>query len=365
MVGQPLGKRASLPIGRVALGFVLTVVWAAAIAGLPSSRAVAEPLWGLWVNPASFSPAGSGTISTRDGLVNCVVTSGSRGGICYGAYIDGSSVIVDVSSSTDSDACEVLVGCQRAFTLSLTMTAGVTISDYGFKKARAHIEVRPAGPGAGSVAGTGGISCPEGCAVYVPLGTEILLTATPASGSAFGGWDNDGPCNGGSAATCMFLANDDWVIYPTFVLAPTPSPAPASTPTVKPISTPQSTRVETPVATPMSSTGHTPAPIATLPGGDPRTGAPAGSDGPPTGQGDPSQSPAASSNPDPSAHGSDNGDSDGRLATLPPVASAESSPDARMLAILLLVVLGTLLLVIGTAIGRRSRRVGTKDSVVG
>ncbi len=67
------------------------------------------------------------------------------------------------------------------------------------------------GSGAGSVLGSA-INCPGSCSMTVPQGTEITLTATPASGSSFGGWS--GPCSG--AGTCTTRLDASETITATF-----------------------------------------------------------------------------------------------------------------------------------------------------
>ena len=59
--------------------------------------------------------------------------------------------------------------------------------------------------GAGTVTGPSGISCPGTCSAQLTAGTQVTLTATPASGSTFGGWG--GACSG-TATTCTITMNN-------------------------------------------------------------------------------------------------------------------------------------------------------------
>jgi hypothetical protein len=61
------------------------------------------------------------------------------------------------------------------------------------------VTVSVTGDGAGTVSSVGGISCGQACSATAAQGTSLTVTATPAEGSVFAGWD--GACTG-SAATC-------------------------------------------------------------------------------------------------------------------------------------------------------------------
>src|SRR5436190_15597443 len=68
------------------------------------------------------------------------------------------------------------------------------------RKSTAHrLAVVLAGTGAGTVTGSG-ISCPGTCSHSYTAGSSVTLTASPASGSSFGGWSGGG-CSGTGACT--------------------------------------------------------------------------------------------------------------------------------------------------------------------
>ncbi|MCU1453057.1 MAG: hypothetical protein JWN46_1203, partial [Acidimicrobiales bacterium] len=92
------------------------------------------------------------------------------------------------------------------------------------------LTVAKAGLGHGTVSSTpAGITCGADCTQDVPRTTVVTLTATPASGSAFGGWSGAG-CSGTS--TCKVTMTTASTVTATFkVLPPTctpPMPVPAS-----------------------------------------------------------------------------------------------------------------------------------------
>ena len=82
------------------------------------------------------------------------------------------------------------------------------------------LDVTKSGTGSGTVAG-GAISCGATCSANVASGTAVTLTATPASGSTFGGWS--GACTGtGSCVVTMTAAR---AVTATFDATPVTTPA--------------------------------------------------------------------------------------------------------------------------------------------
>ncbi len=73
-----------------------------------------------------------------------------------------------------------------------------------------------AGSGSGSVSGSG-ISCPGACSESLPIGSAVTLTAMPAAGSTFAGWN--GGCSG--TGSCQVELNSDTTVTATFSLLST------------------------------------------------------------------------------------------------------------------------------------------------
>ncbi len=82
----------------------------------------------------------------------------------------------------------------------------------------APLAVALAGPGSGSVSGSG-ISCPGTCSRSYTLGQQVTLTATPTSGSTFTGWSGAG-CSG--SGTCTVTIGDTNAVIATFASAGSP-----------------------------------------------------------------------------------------------------------------------------------------------
>ncbi|MGI9186756.1 MAG: InlB B-repeat-containing protein, partial [Gaiellales bacterium] len=84
------------------------------------------------------------------------------------------------------------------------------------------------GDGSGTVTSApAGISCGSACTASFLLSTSITLTATPASGSSFGGWG--GACSG-TAITCRLVLLGNSAVTATFTKDPPPTPPVPSTP---------------------------------------------------------------------------------------------------------------------------------------
>ncbi len=67
------------------------------------------------------------------------------------------------------------------------------------------LTVTVAGAGTGTVTSSpGDISCPADCSESYDTGTEVVLTAAPASGSTFAGWSGD-DCDGSSQTTSVTM----------------------------------------------------------------------------------------------------------------------------------------------------------------
>jgi hypothetical protein len=90
------------------------------------------------------------------------------------------------------------------------------------------VSVTTTGTGTGTVVSSpSGISCPSTCSMTVPSGSTVTLTATPASGSTFGGW-TAGACTG-TSTTCTFNAYAATSATVSFTNSSPPPPPPAGT----------------------------------------------------------------------------------------------------------------------------------------
>ncbi|MEO8134874.1 MAG: Ig-like domain-containing protein, partial [Betaproteobacteria bacterium] len=131
---------------------------------------------------------GAGTITGSAGSLNC-------GATCSASYAAGAVVTLTATAAGGSvfggwgGAC---AGTGPTCTLTMTKAMAVTgtfnISQYA-------LAVTKAGAGNGTVASNpAGISCGATCSASFNTGTSVILSATPAAGSAFAGWS--GACSG-------------------------------------------------------------------------------------------------------------------------------------------------------------------------
>src|SRR5437867_11842902 len=79
------------------------------------------------------------------------------------------------------------------------------------------LTVNRAGTGSGTVTSSDGlISCPSSCTATYDSSTSVTLTASPATGSAFGSWSG---CTTVSGATCTVTMTAAKSVTATFNVA--------------------------------------------------------------------------------------------------------------------------------------------------
>jgi Divergent InlB B-repeat domain len=129
--------------------------------------------------PAALSPAGSDGSSCTVNVAFAPTASGSLNGNLTATY-------TTTSNNTPQTQVATLTGTGTGTADTLTVTE--------------------AGTGTGSVTSApAGITCPSTCSAGFASGTEITLTATPASGSTFTGWGG-ATCEGTGTCTLTISA---------------------------------------------------------------------------------------------------------------------------------------------------------------
>jgi RHS repeat-associated protein/uncharacterized repeat protein (TIGR02543 family) len=136
---------------------------------------------------------GTGTLTSAPVGIDCGVS-------CNSSYDWGTAVTLTAAPSVDSvfngwtGAC---TGTATTCTVTLDQAQNVTAD---FAPAFKPLRVATLGSGAGTVTSSpAGIDCGTVCSADFAPNTQVILTASPATGSIFGGWS--GACTG-SAATC-------------------------------------------------------------------------------------------------------------------------------------------------------------------
>ncbi len=152
----------------------------------------------------SRSGNGSGTVTSVPAGINC-------GADCAEGYNYGTQVTLTATPATgsvfaswsgDLDCSDGVVTMQSVKTCTATFNIQVLM-----------LTVSRSGTGSGTVTSVpAGINCGADCTEGYNYGTQVTLTATPATGSVFAGWSGDSDCSDGavtmqSAKTCTAAFN--------------------------------------------------------------------------------------------------------------------------------------------------------------
>ncbi len=179
-------------------------------------RVAAIPASAYYTMNASVTGSGSGRVTSDPGGISCPgacsLTVGQGVPVTLTATPSPGSIFTGWSGGgcSGTGACVVTMGANQA--VSATFTALRTL------------KVSVAGRGSGSVKGSpAGISCPGTCSEVLGQGSNVTLTPTPRSGSAFAGWSGAG-CSG--PKSCVVTMGSDEAV--TATLARTSGSGPPS-----------------------------------------------------------------------------------------------------------------------------------------
>jgi phospholipase C len=149
---------------------------------------------------------GTGTVTSSPSGINC-------GSTCSANIATGTSVTLTETAGTGSTfagwsgacsgtgACVVALAANASVTATFNLSSGILLT------------VQDAGTGSGTVTSSpAGIDCPGTCAAGFDKGTQVVLTAAPASGTTFAGWS--GLCTG--IGTCNLTLEGSTTVTPTF-----------------------------------------------------------------------------------------------------------------------------------------------------
>jgi hypothetical protein len=156
------------------------------------------------------SGAGSGTVTSTDGAVNC-------GSTCAPSYAGGSYVTLNAQPGADSmftgwsgGGCSGTGSCEVEMVSDTTVTATFAVLVIPPQQ----LTVTEEGTGAGEVTSDPpGISCPGTCAADFVYQSQVTLTATPASGETFIEWEGGG-CSG--TGTCVVTMSSEESVIAIF-----------------------------------------------------------------------------------------------------------------------------------------------------
>jgi phospholipase C len=140
---------------------------------------------------------GKGTVtSSPPGINNCATT-------CKANFPAGTQVTLTATVGANSTfAGWTGANCNSSLTCVVTLSASETVTaTFNIIQSEPVLTVIVQGSGTGTVTSSpAGINCPQTCNASFNTGTQVTLTATPATGSSFAGWG--GACSG-TSPTCV------------------------------------------------------------------------------------------------------------------------------------------------------------------
>jgi copper-binding protein NosD/List-Bact-rpt repeat protein len=174
---------------------------------------------GAYEFPAAPAPVTLSVTRTGNGTVGSAPAGISCGTACSAMFTAGTSVTLTATPAAGS----VFTGwsgggCSGTGACTVTITTATTVGA-SFAPAPVAVTVVRAGLGTGSVASVpAGITCGTTCSASFPSGSAVVLTATPAGGSVFGGWTGGG-CSG--TGTCTVTPTSATTVTATFASSTT------------------------------------------------------------------------------------------------------------------------------------------------
>jgi uncharacterized repeat protein (TIGR02543 family) len=167
------------------------------------------------LNPAltvTKSGTGTGTVTSSPAGINC-------GSDCTEPYAYNTAVTLTATAGTGftftgwGGACSG-TGTTCTVTVDGAKSVTATFATTPSTQATYTLTVRKAGNARGTVTSSlGGINCGRDCRESYPAGNNVILTATPATGSVFAGWS--GACTG-TSLNCMVTLNQSTSVTATF-----------------------------------------------------------------------------------------------------------------------------------------------------
>jgi hypothetical protein len=142
---------------------------------------------------------GTGTVTSAPAGINCGTT-------CSAPFANGTQVVLTATPATGSTFTGWGAPCSGTGTCTLTITAATTVAaNFTLSASNFTLTVAEAGTGSGTVTSNpAGIACQPTCSAPFASGTQVVLTATPATGSTFAGWG--APCSGTGTCTLTITA---------------------------------------------------------------------------------------------------------------------------------------------------------------
>ena len=153
--------------------------------------------------------SGSGTVSTANRELNCVISAGKESGACSYTFISSDYYISLELTAEPSVGSHIEDGVGHTrdapWTIERTYSNASVLLGYYFVLDRHEVAVSRSGSGTGRVVSSpAGVDCGSSCSKAFDYGSKVALTAIPDAGSTFSKWT--GVC-AGQAATCHLTVN--------------------------------------------------------------------------------------------------------------------------------------------------------------
>lgn len=191
---------------------------------MTEARTVGAGFAGLTLVTVAPSAVGGVVVSssTTAGIA-CTLGSGSTTGTCASTFLSGSTVVL-TALEPGTARVRSWTGCDTSTRATCTLQlAGTPRTVSLIIDPPTVLSVAPLGSGSGvitapaAVGSSTGLSCGQPsslgsqCTSPYPIGSSVVVTATPQSGSRFDRWV-DGPCDGNTVATCTVNFTDQSTI---------------------------------------------------------------------------------------------------------------------------------------------------------
>ncbi len=184
---------------------------------------------------------GSGTVTSKPAGIHCKGSTDGTSTSCSAPFDTGTKVVLTASDGAhwaprwcteakpESHTCTVTVGRPTWVGVGFADALPPDLDEDG-PDVFIRFRVGSVGSGAGTVKGAD-VDCGSHCSADYRFGRSVTLTATPAAGSHFGGWQGGGCAASGS--TCTLAVGATTRQYASFdrdAPPPPPPPPPAVTP---------------------------------------------------------------------------------------------------------------------------------------
>ena len=178
----------------------LSIIWNAA-----------DPIPGSTL-AVSLAGSGSGTVASSPSGIACPKA-------CFGGYAPDTQVTLTATPMPGSTFVGWSgAGCSGTGACQVTLSSDMAVTATFQRLTSATLTVALAGSGSGTVTSSpAGIACPGSCSYAYEPGMQVTLTAAPASGSRFAGWEGSG-CSG--AGACQVTMGSVAAVTATFEKLP-------------------------------------------------------------------------------------------------------------------------------------------------